>query len=101
MIAMDMYEKTMNWLRVTDSRENQSKEELPPVCEYAMKMAGGRNAMLSAKPDDAEWARKHFVENYEQIYTRLREQGITTREGAREALGIWKQGHVELKAVEV
>jgi len=98
-VASEMYEKTMKWLRVTDSNEKMSAEELPPVAEYAVKLSGGRNAMLAGKETDRDWARKHFVENYERMYAHLRSRGITTREGAREALRMIKTGEFDFPAL--
>jgi hypothetical protein len=91
-IASEMYEKTMNWLRLNDANPKANYSELPPIAEYSMKTAGGREAMLSPDEGDREWARKHFVESYGKIYERLKENGVTGREAAREALQMWGQG---------
>lgn len=83
--ASEVFEKAKSWARANSSEIPRTvSEELPPSVDYAMRIAGGASAFLDAGQE--YWVRKRFIESYLEIRALFFENGIASREAAKEFL---------------
>lgn len=88
--AASVFEKAKNWARANSSETPITvSEELPPSVEYAIQTAGGVGALLNTAQE--YWVRKRFIESYLEIKAIFSENGITSREAAKNFI---RQAHL-------